>query len=449
MYHFLLNVIKVCFVLVTVYMAVFSHRKQLLYFILLILPFGALQTRFGHVNVFLILIVFYIYMIRLLITKNKYKVSKWLYLLLGLIFASHLISFVVNYTSLNIDNYFQSHYFISLLEILSNIAVFLMVANELKDIHDVRTALKIVIAAYFISSTATVLQLIDPSALGILKYFCHLRIESSRGQRVSGTLGEYELYSEYTGIIILFIIYFFTTSPQTTYRILTSSLLLTAFLFLMQAKTRGGLVALFISLTYLFLVRYRSIVKTIGTRKFLLTLIIFPLIVASVYIAAKKYDTYNLIDHTVKTKVDIMEGNLDTREDVWNYAIKEIRETKNIFLGRGSGLRSQTEVLRSYPHNLYLYLILSIGLFGLLSYSILFFYLSINRGKNTPKDLEVLSLFMKAALLLFLIDQVKIEFFRNSTYQHIIWSIFGIIYVVNKKLMSDKTIEVGLANSTL
>jgi O-antigen ligase len=135
-----------------------------------------------------------------------------------------------------------------------------------------------------------------------------------------------------------------------------------------------------------------------------------------------------------------LEGGIpDTRADTWDTAWSHIVDKP--LLGHGPRLRLDGDEGRpypgtpriSFPHNLYLFLLYTVGLAGLIAYLSFFMWL-LNRYRQGVKRsgsdpfmqgfIKLGTLFM----IVFLIDQIKIEFLRFQTvdYWHVIFSIFAI-----------------------
>lgn len=411
--------------------AVLLPRRTLPRICVVLLPFS-LRTGFGYLNVFIILAISAVYLARVKLAGERVPVSLGITsLLAGLVFI-HLLSYVFNGTTpvrpgvtVRISPDFQA-----VVGILSNVALFAMLATEIKGKPDILSFLRLFIFAYMLGSISSVLQLINPSNLYIFEYVCHVGPEAFHedrlGLRISGTLGEYELYAEYSAIVALMLFYLIVNRKGFQTTALMGMAAYTIFLMFFT-KTRGAVLSLSIAFAFILFSTFKYKID----RSRILKILAVGVTLAVMFVVYRYANPkYNVIDHLIKTEYDVQSKEFD-RYGTWIYGLNEIMKGDALAFGRSPGLQSQTRKMIIYPHNFYLYITLAIGIPGLLLYLILFARLFIGNVKYEDKELSSLVLFMKAILLLFLIDQMKIEFPRNPVYEHIVWCIFAFIYSIN------------------
>jgi O-antigen ligase len=137
-------------------------------------------------------------------------------------------------------------------------------------------------------------------------------------------------------------------------------------------------------------------------------------------------------------------GVPQTRQNIWPRAWAKIPE--RLWLGHGPFLQTESviekygrsvdsdQLVMPYAHNLYLHLLLTLGLFGTACMLFLLFRTTwrIHRGSVTgsfedqyEKGFVTLGLLV---VLGFFVDQLKIEFVRHATidYVHFVFALFGI-----------------------
>ena len=123
-------------------------------------------------------------------------------------------------------------------------------------------------------------------------------------------------------------------------------------------------------------------------------------------------------------------------------------DINNQLFGVGPGIKSRTALLLNFPHNLFLYLSISLGIFGSTLYLVWFVWIGFSRqGKPLQdKSTQLTTIFFKAIIIFFIIDQLKIEYTRESNYQQIIWAYFALIYmhihkfsVIKPKILDTET----------
>jgi O-antigen ligase len=135
-----------------------------------------------------------------------------------------------------------------------------------------------------------------------------------------------------------------------------------------------------------------------------------------------------------------LEGGLpDTRAGTWSDVWPRIFDKP--VLGHGPRLRLYNDHVQPYPktavinfpHNLYLFLLYTVGFAGLIVYLFFFAWLTSRYRAGVRKSIDdpFVHGFIKLGVLLmivFLIDQMKVEFLRFQTvdYWHYLFSIFAI-----------------------
>jgi len=433
------RIVELLIVLAFLVLIFVLERKKVVYLLILILPV-TLNSRFGEINIYLIFFVYILMFLRNLGRAGKGYQNKAIPIFFSLFLFSYLISFMYNRSVLEFSSgLLQSPYFISFATLASCMALFLMIVKNINTVDDVKNSIKFIFAAYLISSIASILVIIDPSKLYFFEYLTHYQTGADQagrgGIRVYGTLGEYELYAEYSAIILLLLFYsLLEMSSNIRKKVLYSSMVFLVLFLLFMTKTRGPLVALALVLGYLAVFKGRQI----GVGRNLMLASVISAIVVIVYVIISANSQYNVIDHLFSTKIDVEKGSFDTRSATWQYGFEHFLsgELLQKVIGLGPGIISHTPQLLVFPHSLYLYLLISLGIFGFLVYVGWFGWLYMDKIKTSDRSILTLSIFLKAVLLLFLIDQFKIEFIRNSRYQQMIWVFFALLYVVNKKIPS-------------
>jgi O-antigen ligase len=138
-------------------------------------------------------------------------------------------------------------------------------------------------------------------------------------------------------------------------------------------------------------------------------------------------------------RTELEEGMPDTRAKSW-LTIAALATEKPL-LGHGPRLRLDGDEARSYPgtralpypHNLYLFLLYTVGAIGLIAYLWFFAWLIVRfkAGIRQSSGDSLVDGFAKLGILLmivFLVDQIKVEFLRIGfiDYWHYAFSLFAI-----------------------
>lgn len=207
---------------------------------------------------------------------------------------------------------------------------------------------------------------------------------------------------------------------------------------LIATANRGGFLVL-IGGAGLFLVMFRS---TLGVKRTLTLSVVGVFLLAAMSIVVVKFTDYGQMYERLEA-TELEGGVPDTRTGTWGAIWPEIVDKP--ILGHGPRLRLQgddaqpypgTKVMR-YPHNLYLFLLYTVGIVGLAAYLWFFAWLvaRYRKGIRTPSGDPFVDGFIKLGILLmviFLIDQLKVEFLRYSSidYWHFVFTFFAIFLAV-------------------
>jgi len=196
-------------------------------------------------------------------------------------------------------------------------------------------------------------------------------------------------------------------------------------LFLVATGNRGGFLLLFGGgLLFLYMFRDKLSIKTTIN-----TLIIGALALSAASYVTIKYTRFDRLYERLEATE--FEGAMpDTRVSVWRPALEHIPEKP--VLGHGPRLRLSTDgdsVYRGHdqihtPHNLYLYMLYTVGVVGMVAYLAFFGSIARRYWKNASWSSgdELSDGMTKLALVIVVIiavDQFKIEFLRFGTVDYL------------------------------
>jgi O-antigen ligase len=109
---------------------------------------------------------------------------------------------------------------------------------------------------------------------------------------------------------------------------------------------------------------------------------------------------------------------------------------EHIFVGHGPGLDFAWEKgLNPYrlPHSIFLFLLTITGLSGLLAF-LFFLYrllkmsiMSMGASLVSSPFPQALMKVLHVCLIMFIVDEIKIEYLRSLTYIYFVWLLFGLI----------------------
>ena len=182
---------------------------------------------------------------------------------------------------------------------------------------------------------------------------------------------------------------------------------------------------------------FRDLLGTTRTLKIAIFGTVLLSVAAAIAVNYTDFDTlFERLDET-----EFEEGIPDTRSVVWPMAWNAIKN-RPIF-GHGPRLRfleSKDDAtikgltLISYPHNLYLFLLFTVGVTGLIAFLIFLgtpLYRCLQTSKNAVSDVHISS-FAKTGIIIMIIifiDQVKVEFLRFGLvdYWHFVFALLGLL----------------------
>jgi hypothetical protein len=416
----------VVFALLALLAAYAGPEKWTVSIVFLLTPFQPVETKFATVNVLIAYVVFAAYVLRGRITYVP-------------ALAFTILIFLVMLASLSqADPASWRPHIIYISSIGSAFCLFYVFYNAAVRIRDPKFFLDLLIALNWLVVLYCGLQLLQsmpwfPIDLSALP----LEIEGNRlgdDPRLKGPFGAIGLTAEYlvlSTILIAFVSLYRVPGHSKLNLVALGTL---NFLFLVATGNRGGfLVLLGGGLLFLYIYRDKlSIRTTINT-----------LVVGALALTAASYVTVNytkfdrLYDRLEATE---FEGALpDTRATTWRTSWERIM--KKPVLGHGPRLRLSNEgdslyrghVQITYPHNLYLYLLYTVGVVGTIAYLAFFGTIARRYWKNASwsSGNELSDGLTKLAVLMIMVvavDQLKIEFLRFLTvdYLQFIFALFAI-----------------------
>lgn len=264
------------------------------------------------------------------------------------------------------------------------------------------------------------------------------------GFRLGGPFGASELLAEYCALNLPIQLLLLIRARSLSRRFLWATLILLTFVVQIATVTRGAFIALWLGMAYmLFLMR-----KHLGFRHVFLTVIgaaVIFVTLASFITARTKVGS--ITERLAKTTLT---GYVpETRARAWQDAWEFCKEHPLIGHGPFYPLRTVAGVRIYWPHSIYLYYIYITGWIGLSVFLFIMFRLYRSslryaaRRLRDPRFSRSALLVMNTVLVIFLIDQIKLEYLRHEVYQFFVWSLFGLLVAaVNvARRQEDETAE--------
>lgn len=247
--------------------------------------------------------------------------------------------------------------------------------------------------------------------------------------RIGGPFFDFELLSEYCAINLLLVFLFLVRARSVARRVLFGSLLVLTFFIMFATVTRGGVLALAAGMLYLMWVlrsriSLRQVALAVGTA-------VGAFFVMNFFVANFTHSG-DLIARLVDPQSWQFEGGMPvSRVSLWRSAWE--RMMIHPMLGHGPFYDTARGLDFWYwPHNGYLYVGNLVGIVGLTCYLWLLFRLwrisrPVSRDLRDANYARAYLVIAHVQLVVFLIDQTKIDFLRNPIYPFQVWLLFAFI----------------------
>jgi O-antigen ligase len=396
-----------------------------LWLILIIYPFPFALWAGNSTFIFVVIVVI-IYLIRVSAHTATLRFDRQFNLPIALMVLSYALSFY-NFQG---DPEAIRFGIIHTINFLACIFLFYLLINLVNDERKLRTAINISMITCALVMLFSILELLFPGRQLIpgWLYTEHKAQLVMKGIRTGGPFKDFELNAEFFAMNAPIILFMAARSRRLLTRLLYTFLLVADIAMLFTTVTRGAFISLTIGLTYMAYVSRRdlSFIRLIMIGGALVGLaFVIDTIVAQYTISG------SLFGRLVATTFE--KGILpENRVDSWGDALA--RGLEHPFIGHGPGWNFSTAVGRQFwPHNAYLFYFNITGLVGLATFIFLLvrlfkaslagYHRSLLRSPFSEGFMKVLHVL----LIMFIIDQIKIEFLRNNIYMYFVWIVFGLI----------------------
>ncbi|TPW17207.1 MAG: hypothetical protein FD129_468, partial [bacterium] len=323
---------------------------------------------------------------------------------------------------------------INLSTIIAGIFVFYLIVSTIRDEATLRRMMRIITIMAITCWLTAIWELampgmpIVPGWILSGAYYNPVAIE--RGLRVGGPFQDFELFAEFNALLLPVMMLQLAQARDKRERWIMGGLTLLNFFVLMATVTRGATIAFVAGMVYmLFLLRKRMKLMT-----FILTIGLSVTIWSAVEFYLTTFTVSgSVISRLLDTK--IVDGMPDSRT-FWPQILS--RALEKPWVGHGPhyefGEHGREELTRFFwPHNGYLYYLHTVGILGTLAFILILGTLLTNsfrwgnhqlHGDDYPGSL----LFAwHIVIVIFAIDQAKIEYLRSPHYQFWPWIVFGMV----------------------
>ena len=247
---------------------------------------------------------------------------------------------------------------------------------------------------------------------------------NTRDVRVGASFRDYELLSEYCGLMFLLVMFQFLRARSQIRLYVLGALGLFSLYTMFTTVTRGVIIALMVTLPYMFY----TIRRRLNPVKFMTAVAaILVLAIAMNFIVSKYTNSGDMFERLGTTKV--VHGVVpEAREGAWTNAWN--RAFVHPILGQGPYYGPLEGYELWWPHNVYLFITNLVGFPGL------GFFLLILGGlviilRPVVDDLrhesyaDAYLIIARTQLFMFILNELKIDYLRNPIYQFQVWQFFG------------------------
>ncbi len=390
--------------------------------LLIALPYPR-GTVFGNTNLALILILLVIWLLRIVQRQSPLPRRSPVDLPIVGLLIMYMLSFYnvreSSFLSKGLNNYEL---------FLGAVLMFYLIVNNVRDARDLkRLHLFLLVSAASVLGVA-VYELNHPAAAfisGWIDFSSTVGTEfNTRNVRVGSAFHDYELLSEYCAITMLMAFFLFARARSLNRKVVYGLFLLLNAFVLFATVTRGAIIALAVGMVYLlWLVRrsLRVVPFTIGA----VAVIAFFLFMN--YYVANFTRSGDMLDRLLRTQVVhgwMPEDRAGTWENAWGRAMA------HPVIGSGPSFAQMPGWEFWWPHNVYLYYADIIGFPGLLFFLwLLFKFLKLTRSPvkaiTHPDYAQAYLLICRVQLVVFAINEFKIDYLRNNIYLFPVWAMFA------------------------
>ncbi len=396
-----------------------------LWLILIIYPFPFAISA-GNSTFIFVVIVFIIYLIRVSAHTATLRFDKRFNLPVALMVLSYVISYynfqgspeTIRFGLVHTINFFAS------------ILLFYLIINLVNDERKLRTAVRISMITAALVMLFTILELLFPGRKLIpgWLYTEHKAQLVMKGIRMGGPFKDYELNAEFFAMNAPILLLLAARARRLLTRTLFVFLLIADIAMLFTTITRGAFMSLAIGMVYLAYTSRRDL-------NFVRLVMIGGALVGLVFVIDTLVAQYtvsgSLFGRMLTTTFE--KGIVpENRVIAWGGAVT--RGFEHPFIGHGPGWDFSKGIdVGLWPHNAYLFYFNITGLFGLTAFVFLLVRLFRASLAAYSSSLvrspfpEALMKVLHVSLVIFIIDQIKIDYLRNNIYMYFVWLFFGLI----------------------
>jgi len=429
-----------------------ARRTQPFYalcFIVLMFPFP-FSIFVGSSTMIFIVVACLVYLGRLTLKQTDPPARTPVDAGMGILVACYLLSFY------NVDNpEFLRRGLINFFAILASFLLFYITASFIRNEDQLKTMVKVLTITIALSVAIGLYELVFPGQV-LVPHWITLggggeAAVGDEGYRVGGPLSDYELFGEFMAMSFFISYFHYRRSTFANSRFFGMSLAVLCVFLLLTTVTRGATLAFVGGFVYLMWcirsrLRFRDVVTVL--------LVAAGLYAGMEFILVNFTTSGSVLDRLLGTTfVGFLPDSRTGWVDVWDRVLDHpfVGHGPYYDLGLAGGLTGRGLYTHIWPHNQYLFYAHTIGLIGLGAFLFVsgrLLHVSFRFKAKSLKEssyAESLMVVLHVMLLVFLVDQIKIDYLRNDIYLYFPWILMGMIAATHRIILRQRSAraEVG------
>lgn len=407
--------------------------RPVLGFLIVLIPFQLIDSRYGSLNVVLTYLIGFAFLLKRRL-KNFPAIG-----IVSALFVLYLLSMFQTVRAIWFDH------LLHIVSVGSGFLLFYLVYNSFVRNLDIRYGFKLLVIMNILVIGYSAINLtvgFDRFVpLGIREWAFTANVEGT--QRLAGAFGAPGITAEFYALQCLILAYAFVHARKRVQSLTFAGLIAANAFLIIASGSRGSFLVMLGAILLFFLVFRKELGAARITRYVAMGvagLFVAAVIVATVPQFASVFDRF--------TGTEFESYVPETRQRSFEIALERIPD--GLILGHGPRLRLIDEARRripgyesmpAFPHNLYLHLLYTLGIPGLILYMAFFWRIGnrmwkargLNVGDPFRNGMPKLGVLV---LMAFLVDQLKIEFLRtqNTDIQHYLFTLWAFTLAASDRL---------------
>ncbi len=331
--------------------------------------------------------------------------------------------------------------------VLSSFILFYFTASFIRNEADLRRFVQALSITLLLSVAIGAFELFVPGRPLVPGWILTNRLDElmTSNVRVGGPYQDYELFGEFMALGTFLALFVAVRARTPNERFYGVSLTLLTVSMILASVTRGAIISFVVGGLYLLW----SIRKSLKFRDFVSIALVSVSVFAVLEVALTTFTrSGSIIERMMGTYfVGMVPDSRGGWARVWERAMLHpwVGAGPYYDLGKSEGITGKGLYTYLWPHNQYLYYAHTVGLLGRARSSssrLRLLYLSARskaRGLREASYAKSLMVVLHVMLAAFLLDQYKIDYLRNASYQYFPWMLMGLIAATYRIIKAEES----------